>query len=242
MRTPLSVATMRELAERVGRQENVPAPLLLAIARHESGGFYPDAHRAEPHLQDASHGLMQILMSTAQGYGYRGTADGLYDPLTNMTYGAKHLKNLLHRTKDLQTAISAYNAGIGNAKRATVPTRFCLEWKPSAPTSGRSIDRDCKVIRNVPVGEFYNQPYVNVILRHLTTYGGSAGMPLTYQPMTGSGSGGGPAAGSPGGPLPSPSPNVPANGSPTFVLRTVPVVILAAVGAIWYLVRGGVKW
>ena len=36
-------------------------------------------------------GLMQIKLATARGLGYTGTAEGLRDPETNLTYGVKYL-------------------------------------------------------------------------------------------------------------------------------------------------------
>jgi soluble lytic murein transglycosylase-like protein len=36
-------------------------------------------------------GLMQIKLATARGLGYAGTAEGLRDPNTNLTYGVKYL-------------------------------------------------------------------------------------------------------------------------------------------------------
>jgi soluble lytic murein transglycosylase-like protein len=36
-------------------------------------------------------GLMQIKLATARGLGYTGTAEGLRDPNTNLTYGVKYL-------------------------------------------------------------------------------------------------------------------------------------------------------
>lgn len=246
---PLAEQAVQLLADRVAREQNVPRALLLAVARHESAGFYPDAHRGEPHLGDSSHGLMQLLLSTARGLGYGGAAgawdevhrkgSGLYDPYVNLTLGARHLRNLQARTGDLQTTIAAYNAGLGNAKRATVPTRFCEVWKPTAPATGRNIDRDCARIRNVPIGEFYNQPYVTRVMNLLKSYGGSATMPFRYEGTAGSGGESGPAAGQPAGSSPSPSPSLPAPSGGAFVIRTVPLVVLAALAAIAYLLRGG---
>jgi len=50
-------------------------------------------------------GLMQIKLATARGLGYTGTADGLLDPNTNMTYAVKYLAG-------------AYRTAGGNADRA----------------------------------------------------------------------------------------------------------------------------
>ena len=50
-------------------------------------------------------GLMQIKLATARGLGYTGTADGLRDPNTNLTYAVKYLAG-------------AYRAANGNHDRA----------------------------------------------------------------------------------------------------------------------------
>jgi hypothetical protein len=239
-RIPIALAAMVELANEVGRAENVPPALILAVAKHESGGFYPDAARGEPHLGDSSHGLMQLLLSTARGEGYSlaspggwnplsKTGTGLYNPKTNLTLGAKHLRRLYMATGDLEATLSAYNAGLGNAKRATTTTRFCEVWKPDAPKVGRSIDKHCARIRVVRPGEFPNQPYVDRVMGYLREFGGSPTMPFSY--AVGSGGEARPAGTSVSGSSPSPS--------PTFIIRAVPAVLLAAVGMILWLMRGG---
>jgi hypothetical protein len=232
------------LAETAAREANVPAWLILAIAQHESGGFYPDARRGEAHLSDSSHGLMQILLGTARSTGFNGeagswnnvtrTGTGLYDPLTNLRAGAKHLRQLLNATSgDVERTVSAYNAGLGNARKATSPTRFCLLWKPTAPRIGRSLDRDCANIVVVQTGQWMNQGYVDAIHRIALTYGGKVKGPTVVPvPLDSVGSGvvSRPAGGLPSGAAPSPS-----SSEPVFVVRTALVVVMAAVSAIAYL-------
>src|SRR5882672_1406566 len=50
-------------------------------------------------------GMMQIKLATARGLGYTGTAEGLRDPNTNLTYAVKYLAG-------------AYRAANGNNDRA----------------------------------------------------------------------------------------------------------------------------
>lgn len=52
-----------------------------------------------------NYGIMQIRLQTARGLGYTGTAQGLLDPETNMTYAVRYLAG-------------AYRAAGGNADRA----------------------------------------------------------------------------------------------------------------------------
>jgi soluble lytic murein transglycosylase-like protein len=77
---------------------NVPEDLVRRVIKRESGG------RAHV-VSKGNFGLMQIKLATARGLGYRGTAAGLLDADTNMTYAVKYLAG-------------AYRAADGNANRA----------------------------------------------------------------------------------------------------------------------------
>src|ERR1700732_4130495 len=72
------------------------------VASHAQANGVPEAlvHRVivresryQPHLigRDGTIGLMQIKLATARGLGYTGTAEGLRDPDTNLTYAVKYL-------------------------------------------------------------------------------------------------------------------------------------------------------
>jgi len=76
----------------------LPESLVRRVIRRESGG--------NPRVINAgNYGLMQIRLGTARAMGYRGSAAGLLDPDTNMTYAVKYLAG-------------AYRAAGGNADRA----------------------------------------------------------------------------------------------------------------------------
>lgn len=236
---PLRESVVRELAQEIGRAEGVSPALLLAIASHESAGFRPDAYRAELHVKDGSHGLMQLLFQTAKAVGYSGSVGewndaarmgtGLYDPRTNLTLGARHLRGLLMKVADPEMAISAYNAGLGNAKRATSAYQFCVRWKESAPAVGRTIARDCAEVRTVRVGEFPNQPYVDRVLSLWRRFGRiSQDRGLWVAAMEGGAGPGGASASSP-----SSSPST----QPVFVVKTVPALLMAAALALWGLFK-----
>lgn len=176
----------------------VPVALVLAIIEAESGGA-GYATRGEPQLGDASIGLMQVLYGTARASGYAGSVGewnkttnsgtGLYDVATNLRYGIEYLSGLLDATGgDVERTISAYNAGLGNAKRFTVATRFCLAWKPTAPKTGRNMDRDCANIYTAQPGEFGNQPYVTKVLAAMAGYAKVQGLPAVTVTATRSGS------------------------------------------------------
>ena len=86
------------------------------VASHAQANGVPEAlvHRVivresryQPHLigRGGTIGLMQIKLATARGLGYTGTAEGLRDPNTNLTYAVKYLAG-------------AYRAANGDHKRA----------------------------------------------------------------------------------------------------------------------------
>jgi soluble lytic murein transglycosylase-like protein len=90
---------------------DVPFAWVKAVIGTESD-FDPNAYRAERQINDASRGLMQILFRTAQGLGYEGEPDGLYDPATNINLGAKFLADLRSQYgDDFKAVYSAYNSG-----------------------------------------------------------------------------------------------------------------------------------
>ena len=95
-------AGQAEYAEMVAahaRANGVPEALVYRVIMRES--------RYQPGLvgRGGTIGLMQIKLATARGVGYTGTAEGLRDPNTNLTYAVKYLAG-------------AYRAANGNHNRA----------------------------------------------------------------------------------------------------------------------------
>jgi len=146
--------------------------LVYAIIAVESG-FDPRVVRGEPQIDSASVGLMQVLGTTARRLGYGGPIgnpmelSGLFDPATNVTVGVRYLDWVLGQVGgDEDAAASAYNGGyrpqLGfGGRRTTATPTVCLQWRPSAPTSGRSLARDCAVLGSTIPGTFSNQRYVD---------------------------------------------------------------------------------
>lgn len=137
----------------------VPQPLIKAVIGAESA-YDPRAYRAEPQINDASRGLMQLLERTARSLGHVGGVDSLFDPLNSINLGSKLLaENYKHARAgkpgaapgDLwEVAISAYNAG----------------WSRERPNDAK---------RNAS-GAFVNQSYVDKVLRLTKYYGGVQGL------------------------------------------------------------------
>ncbi len=96
----------------------LPRDAVFGLVSQESR-FNPRAYRFEPSIRnadgsthsDASYGLTQILYGTAQGLGYTGTPEGLYDPSTNAEFGLKYFQQKLNDTGDLFDGLAANNAG-----------------------------------------------------------------------------------------------------------------------------------
>jgi Soluble lytic murein transglycosylase and related regulatory proteins (some contain LysM/invasin domains) len=86
------------LIARHAAANNIPEDLVRRVIKRESGGN-PRA------VSKGNFGLMQIKLATARGLGYRGTAAGLLDADTNMTYAVKYLAG-------------AYRVANGNTNRA----------------------------------------------------------------------------------------------------------------------------
>ncbi len=100
-----------------------PAPQLAALVAHHAGvnGVPPDlAHRIimresryNPAARNRAYwGLMQISHATARGIGYRGPAQGLLDPNTNLRYGMAYLGNAYRVAGgDHNRAVRLYSSG-----------------------------------------------------------------------------------------------------------------------------------
>jgi len=78
--------------------EGVPAELVHRVIMRESR-YNPRA------VSRGNYGMMQIKLQTARSMGYTGSAQGLLDPETNLTYAVKYLAG-------------AYRAAGGNHNRA----------------------------------------------------------------------------------------------------------------------------
>jgi soluble lytic murein transglycosylase-like protein len=89
---------LRGMAEQQASANGIPVSLVDRVIKRESGGNPRVVSRG-------NYGLMQIRLGTARAMGYGGSAAGLLDASTNMTYAVRYLAG-------------AYRAAGGNENRA----------------------------------------------------------------------------------------------------------------------------
>lgn len=114
---------------------NVPEALVRRVIRRESGGNPRAVHAG-------NYGLMQIRLGTARAMGYRGSAAGLLDADTNMTYAVKYLAG-------------AYSVAGGDPDRAV--RYYASGYYYAAKRSNGSKSRSATVKRN-PVVAYNRTP------------------------------------------------------------------------------------
>ena len=114
------------------------------VAAHAQANGVPEAlvHRVivresryQPGLvgRGGTIGLMQIKLATARGLGYTGTAEGLRDPETNLTWGVKYLAGAYRAAgSDHSRAMHYYASGYYYAAK-----RQRLSVRPSTASHAR---------------------------------------------------------------------------------------------------------
>lgn len=138
----------------------LPAALIHRVIKRESG--------YRPHLvgRGGTIGLMQIKLGTARGVGYTGTAEGLRDPATNLTYAVKYLAGAFVAARgDHDRAVAYYAGGYYYVQKrqraarnapATAP-KPALDPAPTAATPAAAGSRPSQV-RTHPISDFGTQP------------------------------------------------------------------------------------
>ena len=99
--------------DEMAQKYDVDKNLIIATIMLESRGD-TFAYRYEPHINDASYGLGQILYGTAKGIGFEGTPDELYDPAKNIELIAKYHsrnKDVYGKNLSAEQLTIAYNSG-----------------------------------------------------------------------------------------------------------------------------------
>jgi soluble lytic murein transglycosylase-like protein len=102
-----------ELVARHAKANGVPVALVHRMIMRES------RYNADLVGRGGTIGLMQIKLATARSLGYGGTAEGLRDPDTNLTYAVKYLAGAYHAAGgDHDRTVGYYSSGYyGVAKR-----------------------------------------------------------------------------------------------------------------------------
>jgi hypothetical protein len=99
--------------------------LICAVIAVESEGN-PDAKK--PVANPKYFGLMQISFETAQWRGYKGDRNGLFDPYTNIFYGADYLAYQVYRYKSYRFGASAYKVGNVSFDSSGAPTNLAIVY------------------------------------------------------------------------------------------------------------------
>ncbi len=131
---------------------NVDPFLVMGIISAESG------FRADVSSHRNAKGLMQLKEDTAawcvEQFGLSADAANLFDPETNITIGCSYLEYLIDLFYgDVETALAAYNAGLGNVRK----------W-----LSDPSYSDDGKSLKQIPFSETAN--YVKTVARRRAVY------------------------------------------------------------------------
>jgi soluble lytic murein transglycosylase-like protein len=105
-----------EMVVRHAAANGVPASLVHRVIMRESR-YNPRA------VSRGNYGMMQIRLGTARTMGYTGTASGLLDPETNLTYAVKYLAGAYEIAGGSEAgAVANYARGYYHqAKRRTLP-------------------------------------------------------------------------------------------------------------------------
>ena len=108
----LSPSTLEPIVNEMGRKYNIEPAWIKAHIKAESD-WDVNASRFEAHKEDASWGLMQLLLVTARGVlgDSNLTTTQLINPRVNIEAGTKFLSQLWSRFGNMRDAIAAYNAG-----------------------------------------------------------------------------------------------------------------------------------
>jgi soluble lytic murein transglycosylase-like protein len=104
-RRPAQAAAYEAMVAQYAAANGVPASLVHRVIMRES-------RYNERAVSAGNYGLMQIRLGTARAMGYRGSASGLLDPVTNLTYAVRYLAGAYRAARGNEArAISLYTSG-----------------------------------------------------------------------------------------------------------------------------------
>lgn len=134
----------RPLIESIAAAHSLDPNLVEAIVIQESNactdafryedGFYRRYLKGHarfagqiPRRISSSYGLMQVMYTTAQEYGFHDVPEVLFVPDQGLQFGCLHLKHLLQWAgADTRKALASYNGGEGNWQ-AVKPQRYASQ-------------------------------------------------------------------------------------------------------------------
>jgi soluble lytic murein transglycosylase-like protein len=135
------VTPYRSLIEHAAARYRLDPNLVEAVCIAESSGltsafryepgFYtrylkgkPEYAGMIPQRVSSSYGLLQVMYTTAQQYGYQEPPEHLFVPETGLKYGCLHLAAMVDWAGgNVRQALAGYNGGKGNWK-ADQPQRY----------------------------------------------------------------------------------------------------------------------
>lgn len=137
--------------EKYAKEFEVEKELIYAMIKAESN------FKSEEVSSKDALGLMQILESTAKEVAeeleIQITKEKILEPEINICLGTKYISNLIKKYENIELAVAAYNAGIGNVD----------SWIEKG-----KIKEDASDLENIPFKETNN--YVRKILRDYEIY------------------------------------------------------------------------
>jgi soluble lytic murein transglycosylase-like protein len=99
---------------KTGQAYAIPPEWLVAFARVESSFRAGAVNNSAGDLKrGGSRGLCQLSLKTAQAIGYKGTPEGLFDPITNANFAGLLIVINMHDFKvdSLEDVAALYNSG-----------------------------------------------------------------------------------------------------------------------------------
>ena len=105
----MNAAALKRIVQVQSKLTGVSTKLIFAVIKAESGGD-PSAVSAA-----GAQGIMQLMPETSLSYG----VENPFDPVENISGGARYLRDLLARYHhNVRLALAAYNAGPGIVDKA----------------------------------------------------------------------------------------------------------------------------
>jgi soluble lytic murein transglycosylase-like protein len=124
----------------------VPVSLVERVIKRESGGN-PRA------VSRGNYGLMQIRLGTARAIGYSGSAAGLLDPQTNMTYAVRYLAGAYRAAGGSESrAVALYARGYYGVAKAQGFTPYGLTYRSPSFSRSAGLSQPVAFQTDEPVG------------------------------------------------------------------------------------------